>query len=131
MSEVEKLRLFVAVPVPEDHLAAVDAAVAPLKDKISGARWAPIAKQHVTLKFLGTTPSDRLLAVEDVIATVARSHAPREVTHQGIGALPRERRARVIWAGIDDPAGLLGSLAADVKRRAKQRGPGTILVHTV
>lgn len=27
--------------------------------------------------------------------------------------------------------GQIGSLAADVKRRAKQRGPGTILVHTV
>jgi RNA 2',3'-cyclic 3'-phosphodiesterase len=112
VSEVSKLRLFVAVPVPQDHLVAVDAAVAPLKDKISGARWAPIANQHVTLKFLGATPSDRLPAVEDVITSVARSHAPREVTLEGIGAFPREHRARVIWAGIDDPAGLLGSLAA-------------------
>jgi RNA 2',3'-cyclic 3'-phosphodiesterase len=45
---------------------------------------------------------------------VTHSHAVREVKLQGIGAFPRARRARVIWAGIDDPGGLLGALAADL-----------------
>jgi 2'-5' RNA ligase len=114
MNEVTKLRLFVAVDAPEDQLARLNRAIAPLKEEYEKARWLPPANQHVTLKFLGSTPSDRFDAVKEVIDVVARSHAPTEVSVAGLGAFPSPRRARVLWAGIDDPASLLTGLAADL-----------------
>ncbi|MDQ3958274.1 MAG: RNA 2',3'-cyclic phosphodiesterase [Actinomycetota bacterium] len=106
----EKLRLFVAVQVPDEHLAWLEEATGDLSS-LPGARWTPRENRHVTLSFLGWL---RAALLPDVVATtelVAAAHSPASVALDGLGAFPRERRARVLWAGVDDPNGLLPSLA--------------------
>ncbi len=115
MNDVEKLRLFVAISVPDAVRDRVDDEVAPLKKRWSRARWVPVENQHVTLKFLGWTPSDRLEAIREAIDIVARSHAPSDVSVTGLGAFPSERRVRVLWVGLEDPGSLLTGLAADLE----------------
>jgi 2'-5' RNA ligase len=107
----ERLRLFVAVDAPPDQLEAVDDALEDLKKTLGGARWAPVANQHVTLKFLGSTPADLVDAVGDVCARAAAAERPSIVSIAGLGAFPSVTRARVLWAGIDDPNDLLATLA--------------------
>lgn len=124
MTEVSTLRLFVAVAVPDSELVKVEEATAELKRELRGARWVPRANQHVTLKFLGTTPSDRVDAVAQVCRIVARSHAPAEVTLTRLGAFPSARRARVLWVGLDDPAALLQRLAEDLADAFEPLGYG-------
>lgn len=118
----EKLRLFVAVDAPEDQLARLNRAIVPLKERFEKARWLPQANQHITLKFLGSTPSDRFEAVREVVEIVARSHAPATVSLAGLGAFPSPRRARVLWVGIDDPAELLTGVAADLSEAFEPLG---------
>lgn len=109
----EKLRLFTAVRVPSDQLEWLDRSVADLKG-LSGARWTSVDNQHVTLNFLGWVESRLLPDVVAAVDDAARRHAPANVSLDGLGAFPRERRARVLWAGVDDPAGLLPALATDL-----------------
>lgn len=122
MSEVEKLRLFVAISVPDKVRDHIDDEVAPLRKRWSRARWIPPENQHVTLKFLGWATSDRLDAISEAIDMVARSHAPSEVSVTSLGAFPSERRVRVLWVGLEDPEALLTRLATDLERAFEPMG---------
>jgi RNA 2',3'-cyclic 3'-phosphodiesterase len=108
------LRLFIAASVPVAELQRIDRATKELRDRLIGARWAPIENQHVTLKFLGSTPQESVPEIEEVAASVAAGHAPAELSASGLGAFPSTRRARVLWAGLRDEAGLLASLASEL-----------------
>jgi 2'-5' RNA ligase len=117
----EKLRLFTAVRVPRVQLEWLDAAVDELK-RLPGARWTATDNQHVTLNFLGWMVSSLLPEVVTAVDEVAARHSAAEVSLGPLGAFPRERRARVLWAGIVDPAGLLPELAADLGERLRAVG---------
>ena len=120
--DVQRLRLFVAVSVPRAHLERVDREIAPFREKVVNARWAPIENQHLTLKFLGSTPSDRSDDVAAVCRMVASSHQGAEVSLGGIGAFPSTKRVRVLWVGVNDAASLLPALAADLDRAFEPLG---------
>ena len=85
--------------------------MAPHRDSFEGARWAPVENQHITLKFLGSTLSDRLSAVSDAITSTASGVAPRAATLTSLGAFPSGRRARVLWVGVDDPDEVMATAA--------------------
>lgn len=110
-SEAKPLRLFVAVDVPEPVRIAVRDAIEPLRERFPKARWVPTPNQHVTLKFLGPTWPRLIEWVTRVVGEVAAAHQTFE-THVGsFSAFPTERRARVLWAALEDPAGRFGALA--------------------
>lgn len=117
-----RLRLFVAVSVPRPQLEALDAAVAGFRNDVPGARWAPLDNQHVTLKFLGSTPAELFADVARAVQSSAEAHAASDVALARLGAFPSDRRARVLWAGIDDPESLLTSLAATLDREMESLG---------
>lgn len=116
------IRLFVAARVPEDRREQLDELVAPLRVKLSNARWTERANQHLTLKFLGSTPVDRLDAVVKTCTMVAASQAPSELSLTELGAFPSRSRIRVLWVGVDDPAGSLAASAADLDRAFESLG---------
>lgn len=117
-----RLRLFIGVSIPRDHLERIDEQIGSFRAKAVNARWIDLENQHVTLKFLGSTPGDRLADVERVCAMVSASHRARPVALAEIGAFPSRTRVRVLWVGIDDPDGLLASLAADLDQAFEPLG---------
>jgi 2'-5' RNA ligase len=110
--EAKPLRLFLAVEVPEPVRRQVAGAVDNLRERIPRARWVPIENQHVTVKFLGSTWPRLVGRVTEVIARVAAEAEPFETRVDGLGAFPSERRARVLWAGLEDPGDAMTRLAA-------------------
>lgn len=112
--EARPLRLFIAVDVPEDVRGLVDHAVAPIRERYPRARWVPVRNQHVTVKFLGATWPRLVEGVLASVGAVAARHRPFETRVSGLGAFPSPRRARVLWAGLEDPAGRLGAIAGDL-----------------
>jgi 2'-5' RNA ligase len=122
---IERLRLFIAVSVPRSHLERIDEEIAPFRDKVTNARWSPLDNQHVTLKFLGSTPVDRLEHVEKVCAMVAAGRHAETVSLNGVGAFPNRNRVRVLWVGLDDPYDLLPHLATDLDQALEPLGFAT------
>jgi 2'-5' RNA ligase len=110
--EAKPLRLFVAFDVPEDVRDAVERAVAPWRERYPRAKWVPKENQHVTLKFLGSTWPRLVDWVHETVASAARSSSPVPTTVTDLGAFPNERRARVLWAGLDDAEGRLAGVVA-------------------
>jgi RNA 2',3'-cyclic 3'-phosphodiesterase len=112
--EAKPLRLFVAAEVPDDVRAAVAGAVAPLRERFPKARWVPAENQHVTLKFLGSTYPRLVDRLSATVGEVASRHAPFITRVEDLGVFPNARRARVLWAGLDDADLSFGRLAADL-----------------
>jgi 2'-5' RNA ligase len=106
------LRLFIALEIPEPIRELVEAAVADLRERHPRARWVPRQNQHVTVKFLGATWPRLVDWVTEAIQDVALASPPFRTRVGGLGAFPNERRARVLWAGLDDPMGVLTQIAA-------------------
>lgn len=111
------LRLFVAIEVPDDVRAALDERLRPFRAAHPVARWTAIESWHVTLKFLGSTPQDALAAVLAAADAAARTVPPFRTRLTLVGAFPSARAARVLWAGLSDDEGRLGTLATELDRR--------------
>jgi 2'-5' RNA ligase len=105
------LRLFVAVDVPERHRNSIEAAVAPLKAVLPGARWTSPATWHVTLKFFGEVAEDQLGHLKEGIGRAAVGVPAVESRLTEIGAFPSMAKARVLWVGIEDAGSNLARLA--------------------
>jgi RNA 2',3'-cyclic 3'-phosphodiesterase len=112
--EAKPLRLFVATEVPEDVRAVVAEAAAPLRERFPRARWVPRENQHVTVKFLGSTYPRLVEWVTAAVGEVASRHVTFVTRVESLGAFPNPRRARVLWAGLDDAGSAFGTLAADL-----------------
>jgi len=108
-----KLRLFVAIAVPEDikaHLAALQRELRERLDR-SSVSWTRPESLHLTLRFLGDIASNRLEVLTGALAAAAAPHAPLRLTVAGLGCFPNTRRPRILWAGIRDEGGGLAELA--------------------
>jgi 2'-5' RNA ligase len=105
------LRLFVAIEIPEAAKDAVEAAVAPLRTAFPKARWVPRENWHVTLKFLGQTWPRLEEWVRAQVGGAAAASVGLDSKLEGIGSFPSSRRARVVWAGLDDRAGRMAEIA--------------------
>ena len=111
--EARPLRLFVAVDVPQGVRSRLDAAIAPIRAGLRG-KWVPSQNWHVTMKFLGSTYPRLVDWVAETVAEVASANQPIHSSLTGLGAFPNERRARVLWAGLDDPGARLAAIAASL-----------------
>ena len=89
------MRLFVALPLPEDARARLSA----LQSGVPGARWVDRDNLHLTLRFIGET--DRAGA-EELDAELGLIRAPAfGLTLSGVGFFDRGRIAHTLWAGTE------------------------------
>lgn len=109
--QAESLRLFVAVDMPEESKSALEQAVNPWRERLGAGRWVVRDNWHVTLKFLGRTWPRLLPVVAAAGREVASTVVPFQVRLSGLGVFPGPSRARVLWAGLDDPDGHLTGLS--------------------
>jgi 2'-5' RNA ligase len=113
--DAPKYRLFLAVEVPRSARSVVAAAVEPWREALPNARWVPSENWHVTLKFLGSTDAELVPWVAQIVEGIVAAHPPVTARVHGLGAFPSVRRARVLWAGIDDPANGLVAIVGDLE----------------
>lgn len=105
-------RLFIAIPVPDDVRAAVEAIVEMVRagNGNNGVRWVRMDGLHVTIRFLGPTPDEKVPAVAALLEPIAHAATPFSIRLAGAGAFPSARRPRALWLGIGDGVGELAAL---------------------
>lgn len=67
---------------------------------------------HVTLGFLGWVADERVQPISEALGRAVAGLLAGVATLAGLGAFPSTRRARVVWAGVRDPSGVVASTAA-------------------
>jgi 2'-5' RNA ligase len=109
---METIRAFIAVPLPSTLLDELGNLQRRLKHRVPdrSVRWVRPEGVHLTLKFLGDTPVDKLPEIKQALAAVAR-HAPGcTFAVGGLGCFPNPRRPRVVWVGVQEPTGRLAAV---------------------
>jgi len=107
------LRLFVAVPAPPEAQAAAHK----INESVRGAgdvRWVAPPLLHLTLKFLGSTPPEKLAGIGRALAKTANEFSPFVVELGGAGAFPNPRRPQTIWLAVGGEVQALRDLAGAV-----------------
>ena len=118
----EKIRAFIAIPLPESILKAISAAQEKLRRTGLGIRWVRPEGIHLTLKFLGNISPTDVSHVESAIEKATRAFRPFTLKAKGIGVFPDFRRPRVIWLGITGDLEILHALQRDLESELKSHG---------
>lgn len=113
------VRTFVAVPVvATPQLRELGARLRALGAPV---RCASLDQLHVTLKFLGSTPSDRIREILAVLHECAKSERAGSLQIRTLGAFPSRTRPRVLWAGVH-PEEILARLVARLEAGLERLG---------
>jgi 2'-5' RNA ligase len=108
------MRAFLALPIPEDTVAALCA----LQARIPFGRTVPEDNLHLTLAFLGDVGEDVLNDLHDILSSTALPAVT--VAFSGLGTFGEMERGLVFAEVADDPR--LSALQAKVAQAARMAG---------
>jgi len=108
------LRAFIAIDLPPDVKRALSDVAATLSERVprGAVRWVRPEQMHLTLRFLGDTPTDKLPALAAALDTLAAGHAPFTLRLSEVGCFPNARRPRVVWVGLGGEEAKLTALVS-------------------
>lgn len=103
------MRLFVGIHIPpeiNENLLRFMERLRPL----ARLRWSPAENLHITTKFIGEWPDNRLSEIESTLLGLEKS-GPIDIAIRGTGWFPDANRPRVFWARVTSMEKALNSLA--------------------
>lgn len=111
------VRLFAALALPPE----IGEALTRRQAGLAGARWLPLDRLHITLRFFGEIAETK---ADDLEAELSRvTGAPIVLALEGAGAFDEGGAVRAVWAGVaDNPA--LRQLARRCEMAARRAGLG-------
>jgi RNA 2',3'-cyclic 3'-phosphodiesterase len=108
------MRLFTAVDIPPEIVSKLARLIAGLRPS-ARVNWSAASNLHITTKFIGEWPEERLPELKRALAEVPRDGAiPIEI--RGVGFFPNPHSPRVFWAAVHAPAALAGLARATDER---------------
>lgn len=115
MQPTETLRLFLAIPMPDEVLAGLRRLQLELQPLLPprAVRWTKPEQFHLTLKFLGGVPAPDIEALSRAVRTVCDSAPPMRLRAEGTGFFPDARSPRVFRVDIKS----VDALLAEFQRR--------------
>ncbi|MCW5977072.1 MAG: RNA 2',3'-cyclic phosphodiesterase [Bryobacteraceae bacterium] len=113
------MRLFTALDLTNEVVRNLECLLDRLRPAAS-LRWSPPHNMHVTAKFIGEWPEERLEEVKSALTGLPRP-GNIDVAVRGLGWFPNARAPRVFWGGIEASEGLY-QLARDADRAMSRLG---------
>ncbi len=111
------MRCFVAIDLTTDVRAAIARAQTRVRTAATRAdvRWVDPTQFHLTLKFLGPVPDERVPAVSAALEAVIAGGSPVPLAAAGLGGFPSLKSPRVLWVGITAGVPQLVEVAAAIE----------------
>jgi 2'-5' RNA ligase len=104
------LRLFTGIAIPPAIARTLEETQALLRPLVP-LRWSPLENLHITTRFIGAWPEDRLPSLQSTLAAIPP--APSfPVTVGGFGFLPATRHPKIFYAAVDGGPPLTALAAA-------------------
>ncbi len=121
------VRTFIAIELDEELRTNLGRLQASLRQQISprSVRWVRPEGIHLTLKFLGDTPQEKVPAIQDALAEATAAVEPFRFSVGGLGCFPNPRRPRVVWVGLQEVTGRLVRLRDAVEAHVAPLGSPT------
>jgi len=93
------MRLFVAIDLPSEVIANLESLLTRLKPA-ARINWSPIENLHITTKFIGEWPEDRIAELTAALHALPARPAIL-IAIEKLGFFPNPHAPRVFWAGVD------------------------------
>lgn len=94
------IRTFIALDLPPNVRTSLEGFVRELKKADAPVAWVKSDRIHLTLKFLGDVPEERIPDIREAMERVAASTRPLTLGVAGCGAFPTMKEMRVVWVGL-------------------------------
>ena len=104
------MRCFIGIGLPESVRGSLAEAARGLYLGQAPVSWTVPENLHMTLKFLGETGKERVLAVEKGLAEISADFPAFFLEAAGGGIFPDPGNPRILWAGFGEPLELAGKL---------------------
>jgi 2'-5' RNA ligase len=114
------VRLFVALEIPAEVRESLADLPRSFRAVSSRPRWVRPENLHVTLKFIGEWPLEKLDVLRGALAAV-HLNEPVKLDFRGLGFFPNEKCPRVFWAGIEASSNLV-TLADEIDHATEKLG---------
>ena len=112
------MRLFVGLDLPVEAVASLQQLLDRLRP-IARIQWSPPENLHITTKFIGEWPEDRLGELQAALEQIEpRPAIPVHI--RKVGFFPNPHAPRIFWCGIEAPG--LEALAAATDRATSALG---------
>jgi 2'-5' RNA ligase len=117
-------RVFCAVEIPEKVGAPAAEHVRKLKSEFPHvlASWNREGKFHLTLKFFGNIPAERVTAVSRAASLAVEGQSEFKINVAGAGVFPKHGPPHVLWLGVEDLAGNLLQLQKRLEEECANLG---------
>lgn len=93
------MRLFIAIDLPQEILDNLERLLDGLRPT-ARLKWSPVSNLHITTKFIGHWPDERLQEIEAALGRLPAQSAV-QIRIRNVGYFPNPRSPRVVWAGIE------------------------------
>jgi RNA 2',3'-cyclic 3'-phosphodiesterase len=100
MSSNQPIRCFVCIEISESVKLRIQAIQRELGRLGGDVSWVKPSNIHLTLKFMGDVPAERISLVTEVCSRITQSLSPFIVTVGGTGCFPSRRNPKVLWVGL-------------------------------
>ena len=125
------LRLFLAVDIPPHARETVVSIQNRFKTLDLNASWVRPENIHLTLKFLGDTPSERVTGIRIRVSEAVKSYPVFKVALDGAIVFPNLKKPRFLWIDLKDPYNHLTILQEKIDAKMGQlgfpRGGGSLI----
>jgi 2'-5' RNA ligase len=91
------MRLFTAIDLPPSMLLKLERLQSALRPE-AFIKWSPLDNLHITTKFIGEWPEERLEQLTGALDNIAQQK-PFDVELKQLGWFPNERSPRILWIG--------------------------------
>jgi 2'-5' RNA ligase len=112
------MRLFTGLDLPHEVVRELEKLIDGLRPQ-ARINWSPPANLHITTKFIGEWPQERLQELKAALGRLP-PREPLSLHIHELGFFPNPKSPRVFWCGIDAPG--LAALAADTDRATAALG---------
>jgi len=109
------MRLFVAVPFPAEVKNELGKLIDDWRRERDKVGWVKKENLHLTLKFLGETPVEKLETLKSNLSSGLNGQTAFSISLAEAGGFPNLNRARVIWVGVSEGKEKLAELAQKVE----------------
>jgi len=98
------MRLFAGIDIPSEVKRSLERLVTMLRPAAK-LRWSPVGNLHITTKFIGAWPDERLEEMKSTLRAVT-GIPPFNISIRGLGWFPNPHHPRIFWAAIRAPESL-------------------------
>lgn len=116
------MRTFIAIELPERIKKKIEQLQTPLKKTNAFVSWVKPENIHITLKFLGEVPEEKINEVSSSSGKALEGAKKFTMSLKGMGAFPDSRRPRVIWIGAGSGEKELSSMASKIEEEMEKIG---------